>query len=59
MDFIETNTNVERDDSAKNLIGEMNLNKSYLTQLIGEAKFKEEMELLIKMDEQEQKKGEF
>lgn len=59
-EFIETKEeNFKMDESAKNLISEMEKQKTALIELIGEKKFKEELELLQKVDEQEQKKGEF
>ena len=59
MEFIKSNTLFSLDESAQNLISEMNKNKDLLVGHIGQAKFDEELDLLKKIDEQEQQKGVF
>jgi ATP-binding cassette, subfamily B (MDR/TAP), member 1 len=59
MEFIENNSLFNVDESAQNLIAEMNKNQDQIVELFGQEKFDEEMEVLKKIDEQEQQKGVF
>lgn len=59
MEFIESNSLYDIDESAQNLIAEMTKNENELVEMIGKEKFDEEMDLLKKIDEQEKSKGVF
>ena len=59
LEFIEQNQFLDIDNQASNLITEMNANKEAIVALIGEEKFKEEIEVLEKIKSNEQKKGIF
>lgn len=59
MEFIESNSLYDIDESAQNLIAEMTKKENELVEMIGKEKFDEEMDLLKKIDEQEKSKGVF
>ena len=60
IEFIEKGeTEFGLDDTAENLIKEMNKHKDAILGLIGEAKFNEEIEVLEKLAEQDKQKGLF
>ena len=60
LEFIEKNDlDKEIDTSAVALIENMNANKSAIVDMIGEEKFNEELDVLQKLKEQEEKKGVF
>jgi len=59
MEFIDNKESLTFDDSAGALIKEMETNKDKVIALIGKEKYEEEMEVLRKVDENDQKKGKF
>jgi len=58
-EFVEGNNGFQLDDSAISLKTEMEKNKELIVDMIGEEKYKEELDLLIKLVEQEEAKGIF
>ena len=58
LEFIQRNE-ITMDDSAQNLIKEMEKHKEKIVATIGQEKYDEEMEILKKMDTAEQQKGDF
>lgn len=58
-EFINAKKVLELDENAASLIKEMEKNKDAIVALVGQAKFDEEMDLLKKLETQEEKKGNF
>mgnify|MGYP006098272779 CR=1 FL=1 len=58
-EFVEGNNAFQLDDSAISLKTEMEKNKELIVDMIGEEKYKEELDLLVKIVEQEEAKGIF
>ena len=58
LEFIQ-NKKISYDETAESLFKEMENQKQVITQMIGEDKYKEEIEVLKKMKDFEEKKGVF
>jgi len=58
-EFVEGNNAFKLDDSAISLKTEMEKNKELIVEMIGEGKYKEELDILVKLVEQEDAKGIF
>jgi ATP-binding cassette subfamily B (MDR/TAP) protein 1 len=58
-EFIEGNNGFQLDDNIMNLKAEMEKNKDLIVDMIGEEKYKEELEVMKKLVEQEGAKGVF
>jgi hypothetical protein len=58
MDFIESKK-ISYDESTESLIKEMEKEKDAITKIIGQEKYDEEMDVLKKIMEQEEKEGLF
>jgi len=59
IEFIDRNEALNLDDSAQNLVKEMENHKDKVINLIGKEKYDEELEVLKKLKLQEEKQGSF
>jgi len=59
IEFIDRNETLNLDDSAQNLVKEMENHKDKVINLIGKEKYDEELEVLKKLKLQEEKQGSF
>lgn len=59
MEFIDKGDVYDFDEAAANLLLQMKENEKALVELVGQAKYDEELEVLAKLKEQEKEKGDF